>query len=141
LFPFNRSPFIGQEGMKLEGMFGECGAMEHILPKVPNDFKRMIKFLYEAFPDGSFLNAVQNDIVIEWANKSIVDLIRKKIIKPAMNLQYTFLLDRIKNAEKTDFTDFLVESKYLAEKDMESLIERFDDNTDAKEKISQFASS
>ena len=59
LFPFNRSPFINQ-GKKFlkEDLFGECGAMEKILPQVPEDFNEMIKFLNDTFPDGSFLNAV-----------------------------------------------------------------------------------
>ena len=30
-----------------ENLFGECGAMEHILPQVPDDFERLIKFLNE----------------------------------------------------------------------------------------------
>jgi len=142
LFPFNRGPFIDQKGMQLKDeMFGECGAMEHILPQVPNDFKKMIKFLNEAFPDGSFLNAVQNDIIINWTNKTIIDLMRKKIIKPAMNHPYKFLLNRIKNTEKIDFMDFLVEIGGLTEKEKQNLIKRFDDNIDAKEKISQFVNS
>ena len=142
LFPFNRSPFLKHGGMKLkEGLFGECGAMEHILPQVPDGFAEMIKFLNEAFPDGSFINAVQNDIIVEWANKAIIDLMGKKIIKPAMNHPYKFLLKRIANAEKIDFTDFLVEVGYLAENERRDLIERFDNNTDAAEKISQFAKS
>ncbi len=139
LFPFNRGPFLNKEGMQLkEGLFGECGAMEHILPQLPEDFDKMIKFLYEAFPNGEFANAVQNDIIIEWANKTIIDLIKKKIIKPAMNHPYNFLLRRIENAEKVDFTDFLVESDYATRKEMEDLMLRFDDNIDAKEKINQF---
>ena len=142
LFPFNRSPFLSQDGMGLkEGMFGECGAMEHILPKIPDDFNKMIKFLNEAFPDGSFLNAVQNDIIVEWANKTIIDLMKEKIIKPVMNQPYNFLLRRIEIAKKADFTDFLVESGYLTENEMQDLIKRFDGNTDATEKISQFAKS
>jgi len=142
LFPFNRSPFTNQDGIKLkENLFGECGAMEHILPQVPNDFERMIKFLNEAFPDGSFLNAVQNDIVVEWANKTIIDLMKEKIIKPVMNQPYNFLLRRIGNADKIDFTDFLAESGYLIENKIQELIKRFDGNTDAAEKISQFAKS
>ena len=142
LFPFNRGPFISQEGMQLkDGMFGECGAMDHILPQVPDEFEKMIKFLYGAFPDGSFLNAVQNDIVIEWANKAIIDLIREKTIKPAMNYPYEFLLKRIKNAEKIGFTDFLVEIGYMTKAEKEDLIKKFDDNTGAKEKISQFVNS
>ncbi|MBI2652572.1 YkgJ family cysteine cluster protein [Candidatus Woesearchaeota archaeon] len=139
LFPFNRGPFLNQDGMHLkEGMFGDCGAMEHILPQVPDDFNKMVKFLNEAFPDDSFLNAVQNDIVIEWMNKTIIDLMRKRIIKPAMNYPYNFLLERITNARTIDFTDFLVQVGCLTEKEKEGLISRFDDNVDAKEKLKQF---
>ncbi|MBI3036086.1 YkgJ family cysteine cluster protein [Candidatus Woesearchaeota archaeon] len=141
LFPFNRGPFLSHQGMTLkEELFGECGAMEHILPQVPDNFNEMIKFLNDAFPDGSFINAVQNDMVIEWANRAIVGLVRKKIIKPAMNHPYNFLLKRIENAEKIGFTDFLVESGCLSKEEMKNLIERFDDNTDANEKIRQFIS-
>ena len=138
LFPFNRGPFIRDGAQSKEGMFGDCGAMEKILTQLPDDFNAMIKFLSEAFPDESFLNAVQNDIVIEWANKTIVDMIREKIIKPARNYPYEFLLKRIGNAEKIDFTDFLAEKEYLSHAEKESLINRFDNNTDAKEKISKF---
>jgi len=81
---------------------------------------------------------VQNDIVVKWANKTIVDLMREKIIKPAMNYPYEFLLKRISNAEKIDFMDFLVEKKHLSPAEKESLINRFDNNIDAKEKINQF---
>lgn len=138
LFPFNRGPFI-KDGMQLkEGLFGECGAMEKILPQLPDDFNEMVKFLSNAFPDESFLNAVQNDIIVEWANRAIVDLIRKKAIKPAINYPYEFLLKRISNAEKIDFTDFLVEAKHISAAEKETLINRFDNNIDAKEKINLF---
>ncbi|MEK7790206.1 MAG: hypothetical protein AAB309_01085, partial [Deltaproteobacteria bacterium] len=141
LFPFNRGPFMQQDGMPLkENLFGECGAMENILPQVPEDFNTMIKFLNEAFPDGSFINAVQNDIIIEWANKTIIDLMRKKIIKPAINYPYELLLKRINNSEKIDFTDFLTDTGYLSEKEREDLISRFDNNFDAMEKIKPFIS-
>lgn len=138
LFPFNRGPFIAREGMNLDGMFGECGAMGQILPQVPRDFSKMVNFLNGAFPDGSFLNAVQNDIVVEWANRTVIDLMRKKIINPAMNRPYKFLLKRIINAEKIDFTDFLAEAGYLSEEEKKNLISRFDNNTDAKEEIKKF---
>lgn len=138
LFPFNRGPFLSRDGMQLkENMFGNCGAMEHILPQVPDDFNRMIKFLNSAFPDGSFLNAVQNDIVVEWSNKTIIDLISKNIIKPAMNYPYKFLLKRIEKSQKIAFSDFLVECGHLTEKEKEDLINRFDENIDAKEKIKE----
>ena len=138
LFPFNRSPFLKTEGNRKDGMFGECGAMEKILPQVPKDFNEMVSFLNEAFPDGSFLNAVQNDIAIEWANRTILDLMRKKIIKPAMNHPYEFLLKRIENAEKIDFTDFLVQCGYFTDREKEDLLRRFDNNTDAEEKVKQY---
>jgi hypothetical protein len=138
LFPFNRGPFINKDGMQLkENLFGNCGAMENIWPQIPDDFNNMIRFLNEAFPDGSFLNAVQNDIIIEWSNKTIIDLMRKNIIRPAMNYPYKFLLNRIDSAQKICFTDFLVEVGYLTSEEKEDLIKGFDDNLDAKEKINQ----
>jgi len=97
----------------------------------------MIKFLNAAFPDGSFLNAVQNDAVIEWCNKTIIDLIRKKMIRPAINYPYESLSKRIANSEKIDFTDFLVEIGHITANEREDLIRRFDDNKDATERISQ----
>lgn len=139
LFPFNRSPFIRDVAHFKEGLFGECGAMEKIIPQLPDDFGEMIKFLSEAFPDESFLNAVQNDIIVEWANNIVIDLMRKRIIKPALNYPYDFLLKRMLNAEKIDFTDFLVQSGYMDEGEKNSLIERFDGNIDASEKISRFS--
>ena len=139
LFPFNRGSFLQQEGMALkEGLFGECGAMEHILPQVPDEFNKRVRFLNEAFPDGSFINAVQNDIITEWANMTIVELIRKRIIKPAINYPYDFLLKRVGNSQKIDFTDFLVESDHLTQSGKEELIEKFDNNSGALKKISAF---
>ncbi len=139
LFPFNRSPFIktGIENIR-GGMFGNCGAMEKIIPALPDDFSKMVKFLNDAFPDGSFINAVQNDLVIEWSNSIIIDLIRKKTIKPAMNYQYEFLLKRIESSEKIDFTDFLVECGCLTAEKKEGLISDFDNNIGAGEKIKQY---
>lgn len=137
LFPFNRSP-LSYGKISKEAIFGECGAMQNILPKLPKDYNEMIKFLNEAFPDGSFLNAVQNELVVEWSNKAIVDLIRKRIIKPAFNQPYNFLLNRIINAKKIDFTDFLVDSNYLTKSEMENMIERFDNNQDAIDKVKHY---
>ena len=93
--------------------------------------------LNEAFPDGSFLNAVQNDIIIEWSNKIIVDLIKKNIIRPAMNYPYELLMKRAANSQKIDFTDFLVEIGYMGANERENLINRFDSNLDAEERIKQ----
>ncbi|MBI3026663.1 YkgJ family cysteine cluster protein [Candidatus Woesearchaeota archaeon] len=137
LFPFNRSPFSISNPNR-NNLFGECGAMEKILPNIPADFNNMVKFLNEAFPDGSFLNAVQNDIIIKWMNSAIVDLMRKKIIKPAINIPYDSILRRINNSEKIDFTDFLVEAGYLTEEEKKNLINRFDDNVEAKEKVNNY---
>ena len=138
LFPFNRSPFINLDAKSKEGLFGNCGAMEKIIPHIPDDFSEMIKYLNQAFPDGSFLNAVQNDMVIEWSNKVIVELIKKKMIRPAVNYPYDLLMKRISNAEKTDFTDFLVDIGYLTTAERENLINRFDSNIDAEEKINNY---
>ncbi len=137
LFPFNKSPFSDRNEKK-ENLFGNCGAMEKILPAIPDEFGEMVKFLNNAFPDGSFLDAVQNDLIAEWANRIVVDLIRKNTIKPAVNYPYRFLVKRVRNSQKTDFTDFLTESGYFGRKEMENLINRFDINADAREKLSDF---
>ncbi|MBS3114933.1 hypothetical protein J4448_07580 [Candidatus Woesearchaeota archaeon] len=54
-----------------------------------------------------------------------------------MNYPYTHLRKRIANAEQMDFTNFLVESGHLTEQQKADLIRRFDENLDAKEKLSQ----
>lgn len=139
LFPFNRGPFlrVGDKATK-ENMFGTCGGLENIMPNIPENPRDMIKFLSEAFPDGSFENAVQHDVVIEWVNGTIIDLMKKKIIRPAMNYPYDFLLKRINNAKRIDFTEFLVKSDYISQEEMDKLIKGFDNNIDAKKKIKEF---
>lgn len=136
LFPFNRGPFldIGDKPKK-ENMFGTCEAMDILMPSIPGNYKDMVKFLSKAFPDGSFENAIQFDHITEWVNRTIVDLMRKKMIRPAINYPYELFLKRFDNSEKIDFTDFLVESGYIDNK--EELIKRFDENRDAKEKIKE----
>ncbi len=138
LFPFNKSPFSFSGKAVPSQLFGECGAMEKLLPALPEELKELIPFLEHAFPDGSFLNAVQNDLIIEWANRIIIDLMKAKKIRPAMNLPYAELLERVDRARKIDFTDFLVECGHLQREEMDALIGRFDENSEAKEKIAPF---
>ena len=142
MFPFNRGPFLnlghGQNKIKKEELFGECGGMNGIMPKIPEGPGAMAEFLANAFPDGSFVNAVQNDIIIEWLNKTIIELVKSRKIRPAINYPYDFLLRRIKNSSQTDFADFLVDIGYLTEKEKEDLTNRFDNNIDAIEKIKPF---
>ncbi len=137
LFPFNRGPFLetGEE-LKKENMFGTCDGMEPLMPTIPETYDDMIRFLSKAFPDGSFENAVQFDHITEWVNKTIVDLMKQKKLRPAMNYPYSLFLKRFENAEKIDFTDFLEESNYIGNK--EELIKKFDENMDAKRKIEEF---
>lgn len=139
LFPFNRGPFlkVGDQPSK-NNMFGECGALENILPKMPNKFEDMIYFLSKSFPDGSFENAIQHDYIIEWINKTIISLMKKKLLRPALNYPYDFLLKRLNNSEKINFTEFLVEIGFHSREEMDNLINRFDNNIDAKEKIKEF---
>ena len=67
-----------------------------------------------------------------------VELIKKKTIRPAMNYPYDLLLKRIASAEKIDFTDFLTEIGHKTSEEMENLINRFDSNSDAEDKIRQY---
>jgi len=139
LFPFNRGPFldVGDKPSK-ENMFGTCSALDTLMPSIPENYNEMNKFLSKAFPDGSFENAIQFDYITEWVNRTIIDLIRKKLIRPTMNYPYEFFQKRFNNAEKIDFTDYLVEIGYFSSKEMNNLLNRFDNNTDSKEKIKNF---
>jgi len=138
LFPFQKGPFL-ETGEKFdkENMFGSCPALKDILPEIPDDKKEMIKFLDMVFQDNSFLNVIQNDIITEFVNKLIVELLKNKTVRPAMNYPYKFLLKRIDKAEKINLTDFLIEKKIKTKEDINSLIERFDNNIDAIEKINE----
>ena len=137
LFPFNRGPFlnVGDKPNK-NNMFGTCGGMDSLIPIIPDNYNDMVKFLSRAFPDGSFENAVQFDYINEWVNKTIIGLMKKKLIRPAMNYPYSFFLKRFENAEKIDFTDFLEECGYI--KSREELIRQFDASADAKGIINNF---
>ena len=139
LFPFNKGPFLKtDEAFNKDDMFGTCPGLEEITPKLPYDKKDIVKFLDKAFPDGSFLNVVQHDLITEWENKTIIELMKAKKIRPAMNYPYEFLKKRIDKAEKVDFTDFLVESGFISREDMDTLIDHFDNNIEAKGKIKEF---
>ena len=140
LYPFNRGPFldVGSKPTK-ENMFGTCGAMDPLMPMIPKTYDDMIKFLSKTFPDGSFENAIQFDYITEWVNKTIVNLMRQKLLRPAMNYPYDPFLKRFENAEKIDFTDFLEQSGYIGSRG--GLIKGFDENMDAKEKIEEFLQS
>ena len=139
LFPFNRSPFlnVGEKPTK-ENMFGTCDAMKKLMPLIPENYSDMVKFLSKAFPDSSFENSVEFDYINEWVNRTIIDLMKKKIIRPAMNYPYELFLKRLENAEKINFTDFLEQCGYIESK--EELVKGFDENKDAKSTISGFLS-
>jgi Fe-S-cluster containining protein len=139
LFPFNKGPFLRtDEEFKKEDMFGSCPGVQEIIPKLSDNRKELVKELDKTFLEGSFLNVIQYDIVTEWINKVIIELMKSKKIRPAMNYPYEFLMKRMKNAEKIDFTDFLVESNYISKEDMDKLINHFDNNIEAKGKIKEF---
>ena len=124
LFPFNRGPFLKTgENPNKSNMFGTCDGMESLMPLIPGNYDDMVRFLSKAFPDGSFDNVVEFDYITEWVNRTIVDLMKKKLIRPAMNYPYDFFLKRFENAEKIDFTDFLEQSGYIDSK--EELIKKF----------------
>ncbi len=135
MFPFNKSPILktGAESDR-EGLFGECPSVEEIKKNSPEDNELLPLFLRDAFGDNSFLNAMQNDIVTEWMNQTIMELIKKNIIRPALGYPYEYLMKRIANTDKIDFTDFLVREGVCSSDEMEKLIKRFDMNTDAIEK-------
>ncbi len=137
LFPFNKGPFIETDDHLKEDMFGSCIAMKEILKNCPDGKEDMVEFLNQVMPD-ELLNVVQHDIITEWVNKTIVALVKKKRIRPAMNYPYDFLMRRVSNSDKIDFTDFLVEIDYYTEYEINEMIQRFDNNFYAKNKIAEF---
>jgi len=151
LFPFNKGPFlkmseiakpISEHAQKpkvfdtkeTDIQFGTCPSMKDILANMPENFNEKIKYLNEALPN-ELLNIVQHDLIAEWVNKTIINLMKAKKLRPAMKYPYNFLLKRINNAEKIDFTDFLSEIGFI---EKEELIKRFDDNIDAKERLKEY---
>jgi len=138
-FPFNKGPFLKTgEDFKVKDMFGSCPSLKDILPKLDNkDKKHLVNQLQKTFSE-DFLNIIQYDHITEWINKLIVDLIKEEKIKPAMNMPYKFLLKRINNSEKIDLMDFLVGEGIKTKEEVENLINNFDNNTDAKDKLAEF---
>lgn len=138
LYPFQRTPFLNVNDKETpETLLSTCTVITQQLKKIPREKKAMIKWFNEYFQDGSFLNAVQNDIVTEWINKTLVELCKNKVIRPAMNYPYDKLLKRIENSEKIDLTEFLVQEKIKSKEEINNLIKRFDNNLDAKDKIKE----
>ncbi len=131
----NKSPFSFSGAVDKSQLFGECGAMEKILPVVPDKLSELVPFLEKSFPNGEFLNAVQNDLIVEWTNKTIIELMKKKMLKPLFNALYSEIKAKIDAAEKVDFTQFLVECGYWTEEQKDAMIEGFDGNEGAMERI------
>ncbi len=140
MYPFQRSPFLKVEQPAIpKNILGTCPVTDEILNEMPEDFPEMIKFFYKYFgSDAGFMNAVQHDLVIEWVNKMILELLSKKIITPAINFPYDYLLKRISFSRKVNLTDFLVEEKIFSRNEMNRIIGNFDGNADAKEKIENY---
>lgn len=135
LFPFNKSPFSFSGAVDKNQLFGECGAMEKILPVVPDKINELVPFLKKAFPNGEFLNAVQNDLIVEWANKTIIELMKKKLLKPLFNMPYSEIKQKIDVAQKIDFTEFLVGCGHLTINEMEKKFVSFDNMKEARKKL------
>lgn len=140
MYPFQRSPFLDIEQPAIpENLLGACPVTDKILKQIPTEFNEMIKFLYRYFKtDGAFYNVVQNDLIIEWVNKTIVELCKNKAIKPALNYPYQYLIKRIENSQKIDLTDFLVMANIYSRDEMDAQINCFDENLNAKEKIESY---
>ena len=131
-FPFNKGPFLKTKETRIE--FGNCPAIGDIIRNMLDDLNKKIRYLNEALPY-ELLNIIQHDLIIEWVNKTIIELMKSKKIRPAMNYPYKFLLKRIESAEKTDFTDFLSQIGLI---EKEKLIKRFDNNLDAEEILKKY---
>lgn len=143
MYPFQHSPFLKIDQPAVpKNLLGTCPVTDEILSSIPTGFDEMIKFFYKYFKtDGAFYNVVQNDLIIEWVNKTIVELCKNKTIKPAMNYPYKYLIKRIESTKKIDLTEFLVDEGIIPKNEMEDMIKRFDENSDASKKIESFLKS
>ncbi len=137
LFPFNKSPFLNTGEKDSPKMFGNCENMLEIIDKLDyDDKKELIKQLHDSFGD-TFLAAIQHDFVLEWSNKLILELMKEKGIRPAINYPYGKLLKRLENTEKIDLMDFLVESGYKTREEVDELIRRFEGMLDGMERVAR----
>ncbi|MDO8481136.1 MAG: YkgJ family cysteine cluster protein [Nanoarchaeota archaeon] len=137
LFPLNRSPFLNVGAPVDKSIFGTCGGLETIPEKL--DYKnneKLISQLYHSFGH-TFLAAVQHDFVIEWANHLIVQLMKEKKIRPALNYPREFLAKRIGQARHVDLFEFLIEIEHFTSEEAESTIEKFRSYEHAKERVKQ----
>ncbi len=140
MYPFQRSPFLKVEQPAIpETILGTCPVTDKILREMPKEFNEMLKFFYKYFKtDGAFYNIVQNDLIIEWMTKTIVEMCKNKTIRPAANYPYKYLIKRMENSRKIVLTEFLVQEKIYTKQQMDDMLRRFDQNIDAKEKIENY---
>ena len=136
LFPLKRSPYLRLEA-ESKDIFGKC----HTLDKFKDlfDFSEknvLLKQLYGSLGD-ALLNAVQHDIVIEWSNKAVMEMMRIGLIRPAMNYPVDFLMKRIENSILIDLSDFIVESGFKTREEMDRITERFENLDGARERLSK----
>jgi len=135
-FPFQHTPFLdtGEEKRK-EDMFGSCPSITELLKDLNvEDKNESSKYLSAAFGAG-FEAAVEHDIITEWVNKKIIELMKGKILRPALNYPYSFLLRRIETSLKIDFTDLLVEKSIYTRSNMDEIIRGFESCEEAKTQI------
>lgn len=135
MFPFQHGPFLKIDEFTINQMFGSCPSIKDIIDHLETyDKKKFSKQLYERFGD-SFLAVLQADYITEWINKTILELMKTKKLRPAINYPYDLLLKRVNNSEKIDFMDYLVQINKITEQEKEELINKFLNNKNAKEKL------
>ena len=140
MYPFQRSPFLNVEQPAIpKNILGACPVTDEIIQNIPEEFNEMIKYFHIYFTsDGAFHNAVQHDIIIEWVNQVVMDLMKKKVIFPQMNYPYDYLMKRVSQSRKISLTDFLVDINAFSRGEMDKIIKGFDENTGAKDKIESY---
>ena len=130
LFPINVTPFIDTKNTGV--VFGECPQVKEVEKGLEyKDKAKLIKDLYHSFGNG-FLSAVQHDLIMEWSNRVLIDLIKSKKIRPAVNYPYDLLLRRIENSDRIDLLDFLVEIGYFTTEQAQKKIISFETLVDAR---------
>ena len=89
----------------------KCPAVEDAKTKTKEEMNPYFAEIYKY--------AQKNDDLIRWQNQKIIELLKNKKIRPIKDYPYNFLLKRMNNSEKIDFTEYIFEEKITIPEEIE----------------------
>ncbi len=103
--------------------FAECPGTENInvqTAQALGSYEGLLNYFGE-----SFKSAEKNDNLILWQNTMIMNMLKSKKIRPAINYPYNFLLKRMQQSRDkgkiVDFDEFLVREEIITTEEMEKI--------------------